>query len=51
MTMLKLMDRLFIALGFNSSEIKSAPHRGWLYAAMIYLLGIATAFGFMALVS
>ena len=42
--MIDLIDKLFISLGFDQAELKASVFRGWLYAGMIYCLGIITAF-------
>lgn len=46
-----LMDKLFIAAGFQAGEIKTSHYRGWLYVGIVYFLGLASAFGVMTIAS
>jgi len=41
------MDKFFISLGLDATEINASLCRGWLYVGMIYMFGLATAFGIM----
>ncbi|GLQ24229.1 hypothetical protein GCM10007853_21030 [Algimonas ampicilliniresistens] len=45
-----LMDKFFIAIGLDETEIRESAYRGWLYVGMVYLLGIGSAFGVMTLI-
>lgn len=49
--MTNLMDKFFISMGLEAVEIKASPYRGWIYVGMIYLLGLTSAFGVMAIMS
>jgi len=43
-----LIDRFMIYIGFEKDDLLSSRYRGWLYAGIIFILGITTAFLIMA---
>jgi hypothetical protein len=49
--MINLMDKFFISIGLEAPEIMARPHRGYLYIGMLYSLGLASAFGTMAIIT
>lgn len=44
------MDKVFIAIGLDETEIRESIYRGWLYVGMVYFLGIGFAFGVMTII-
>jgi len=47
----ELMDGFFIRIGFEKRELEASYYRGQLYAGMIYMLGLASAFLLMGVLS
>lgn len=48
--MTHIFDRLFVSAGLPCEELGTVKTRGLLYAGMMFMAGMATAFGIMALV-
>jgi len=46
-----LMDKIFICLGMDKTEIEASDIRGTLYVGMIYMVGLASAFLVMSIFS